>query len=94
MISLYCEAEVTLRTDHWDYITATYDADTKEMVLYVNGEYRGATNANDGCRNPIDEIGALFLGYGYTGRIDDVAIFNKVLSEDEVDVMYAADACL
>ncbi len=37
---------------------------------------------------------ALFLGYGYTGSIDDVIIFNKVLTEDEVDALNAMGACL
>jgi len=82
-------------TSTWYHIVGTYNGSTKEMKIYVNGSYvingtgtsTGATGAN-----------GLLIGEGYyqatlasttfDGVIDEVGIWSKVLTSDEVTTLY------
>lgn len=77
----------------WYHVVATCDYDSKSMRLYQNGvlmeSYASVTleviNPSNG--------GHLYIGKDFTGRIDDIAIFDKVLTEDEIMKLYESDAC-
>jgi hypothetical protein len=91
-VTLYCETEITARTGVWQHIVATYKVSTKEMTLYCDGVLRGSTTDNN-CQNPMEEIGDLFLAVGYTGKLDDVILFDKVLEASEVSTLIASSGC-
>jgi len=72
----------------WNYLTLTYDKDasgTEEMKLYINGaeattgDYSTAisTNAND-----------LTIGGFLNGEIDEVRVYNRALSTEEITAQY------
>lgn len=79
--------------NEWYHVVATCDFDSKTMSLYQNGklmETRTSTTLD--IINPI-QGGYLIIGKYFNGAIDDIAIFNKVLSQEEVLEMYSIESC-
>ena len=75
----------------WHHVVGTYDG--KEMALYVNNVLEGKTTS------PINlgESNTIRIGYWrdqnrqwyhYEGLIDEVIIYNRALSTDEVNTLY------
>ncbi|MBP6455898.1 MAG: LamG domain-containing protein [Chitinophagaceae bacterium] len=91
-----CQQEVITRTDIWHHLVATYNQNGIEMKIYRNGILQefSSGNANCGSGNPsYQDIGDLFLGKDYTGKIDDVIIFNKTLTQQEVNILFNLETC-
>ena len=74
--------------DTWIHFAATYDSNEKneQLVVYVNGERAGAsTRPGDiAVTGNAVEIGRWGGGSFFVGIIDEAAIFNVVLSEDDL----------
>ncbi len=74
--------------DTWTHFAATYNANEKneQLTVYVNGEKAG-TSTRPGktaaTLNPV-EIGRWGDGSYFVGIIDEAAIFNTVLTEDDI----------
>ncbi len=79
--------------NQWYHLVATCNFDTKTMTLYQNGKImeQKISITND-VANPIN-AGDLIIGKFFNGSIDDIAIFNKELSQDEVLELYTTEAC-
>jgi hypothetical protein len=78
--------------DHeWSHVAASYDG--KMMVLYINGKRVAETsNATYGPaithgEQPL-EIGSAPNGYQWIGKIDEVMIFCRALSDREIQRIY------
>ncbi len=74
--------------DTWIHFAATYDSNAKNehLVVYVNGERAGASTRPGDIAvtpNPV-ELGRWGGGSYFVGIIDEAAIFNTVLSEDDL----------
>ena len=73
-------------TEDWTHIAATYNI-KKEVKLYFNGEDAG-TGPKPGVVAPIDGsimVGARHPGQEFfTGIIDEVALYNRILDLDEI----------
>jgi hypothetical protein len=61
--------------------------------VYWNGQQVSKENTNIGCDYESKDIGALLLGKGFTGLLDDVIIYNRVLNAAEVKQLYRLDGC-
>ncbi len=80
----------TLEEDTWYHITGTYDG--TQLILYVDGESVGTTEASGGINVTPDPvcIGNLVNAAGasqnefWSGVIDEVRIWDRALGEDEV----------
>ena len=92
------EVAQILATGTWYHLVLTYDGTSHEMSAFVNGVKIGSTTGAGGSGSYTDgdvfSIGCLYLSVsgasGHTdGTIDDVAVFNKVLSGDEIKLLYA-----
>ncbi len=76
----------TVELGTWNHIAATIDANSGEMVLYVNGEAQGATTT---AASPFtsfhvgrrEATGSHYL----VGAIDNVRVYNRALSEVELN---------
>ena len=72
----------------WIHVTATYDGST--IRLYINGQLQGSKNANfqiNANDLPLS-IGSGHDGYrGMKGTVDDVRIYNRALSANEVTAL-------
>jgi subtilase family serine protease/subtilisin-like proprotein convertase family protein len=80
------DAQAPLIQNVWNHIVATFDGNT--MTIYINGQPQGSLSVSGGICQPSTP---LRLGYGYggdstyfTGRIDEVALYNHVLTHWEV----------
>jgi concanavalin A-like lectin/glucanase superfamily protein/uncharacterized protein DUF2341 len=81
--------ETTLSTDTWYHLAATYDG--KTVKVYVNGEIDdtevSSGSMSDGSNDV--QIGS-FTGTGnfFNGTIDEVRIYNRALSPQEIKDLY------
>ncbi len=87
-----------LSANQWNFAAATYDQTTGSMQLYLNGTLVGSkTHSTGGAVNtdPTQTvmIGANPNGYGYfDGRIDEVAVFDKAISQSQLQAIYNSTA--
>lgn len=91
-----CEEEVVTRTNVWSHVVATYKQSGVEMKIYRNGILQETSNGDANCISGTpgyQDIGDLFLGKKYSGKIDDVIIFNKTLSDAEVKTLFNSGTC-
>jgi len=74
----------------WNHVVLTYDAVTNARKIYLNGGEAKAsdTSASDFIGNTALNIGRWIRNGGdqyWTGRIDDLKIYNRALTLEEVD---------
>jgi concanavalin A-like lectin/glucanase superfamily protein len=73
----------------WAHLVGVYDAVAASLTLYVNGKW-AATTAFTGAWNATGRVQIGAGSYGaqpsafFSGEIDDVQIFNRIVSDDEV----------
>ena len=81
-------SETDVTTGEWIHVASTRDTTTGVAAVYINGVMEASmdhTNANPLTSNPIIAIGSNPLDNRYyTGLIDEVRLFNAVLTEVEI----------
>ncbi|MBI5881311.1 right-handed parallel beta-helix repeat-containing protein, partial [archaeon] len=89
-----CGVTSTILTKgNWYFVAATFDTNTNTLTCYVNGMAE-ATNTG-ATKNPTAGTLGLYLGAGsgasfpYNGSVDDVMIWGRVLSAQEINATYA-----
>ena len=81
--------------DRWYHLAGTYD--TERVTVFVNGIATGVLERTfvPGTLNSSLYIGASYYGSGlgahFTGRIDDVRIYDTALTEAEILAQYEAE---
>ena len=91
-----CQQEVNARTDTWNHLVVTFKQVGIEMNIYRNGILQDSSVGNAACNSGVpsyQDIGDLFIGKDYTGKIDDIVIFNKALSHLEINTLYHLEPC-
>jgi hypothetical protein len=88
-----CQEEVVALTDKWHHVVATKNGD--EYNIYFNGNLDESSSGNANCSNLhlAEDIGDMFIGSKYTGKIDDILIYNRELSESEVTALFELEPC-
>ena len=80
-------------TNEWTHITGVYRKGNS-ITAYINGQYISSTplpNENLYATNyTSSSIGSYWRSYGYfwNGKIDDVRIYNRALSDPEIQTLY------
>ena len=78
--------------NNWYFVTGVYDG--TKIALYVNGQPVDSQLATGNIRNNSDllSIGSDFgnTNRSFSGTIDEVAIWNRALSDSEIAQMYSA----
>jgi hypothetical protein len=92
LFHLNCTKEYIERTNKWHHLVATYNSDGIEMTLYRNGVLQDQT-LGDWEDNKSYDQGDLFIGKGYTGKIDDILIFDKSLNQTQIDSLFKMTPC-
>lgn len=86
---------MTPTVNTWHHIAGVYDSANSKLKIWVNGVKTEFTASGSGTdTNAPFDIGAVHLGAGDTANgfsnsnIDDVSIFNRALTDDEVLAQY------
>lgn len=80
----------------WQHYAITVNRTTGTALIYVDGVLRNSSSTS--VRTDFNVVGALNIGratnnLAYTsGRVDEVAVYNRVLSSDEVTQLYRRGA--
>lgn len=88
-----CQDEIDALTDKWHHVVATKNGD--EYKIYFNGNLDESASGSALCSNfqLAQDIGDLFIGKGYTGKIDDVLIYNRELTLAGVTELFELESC-
>jgi hypothetical protein len=82
--------------NEWTHVAITYDSSAAQLKYYVNGVLMGTVNS---MRQPNDtsqpiKIGAYYNnGAFFDGFIDEVRVYNKTLSSQEISDIYMNARC-
>jgi hypothetical protein len=75
-------------TNAWTHLAATYDANTGVQRIYINGqlqaEQRELSAAKDANTNPLRIGAASNGGENFQGLIDEVSIYQRILTPGEI----------
>ena len=79
----------------WSHVVATFDKDlvSTQLKIYINGVIKGngtRTAAMPTNSNPLLIGNRIALDRTFNGRMDDIRIFNRALSPDEIKASYDA----
>jgi hypothetical protein len=82
----------------WQHLAMTYDRTTGIMTLYRNGVI--VTNGNVGIWKPSTSFdlyfgiraAGVFAPIPYQGLLDEISLYNRVLSPSEIQAIYNADS--
>jgi hypothetical protein len=81
-------SDTDIVTGEWVHVAATRSAQNGQIGIYINGQHENTINhSNNGPLNALDTIaigGNVLDSRYYTGLIDEVRIYNHVLSLAEV----------
>lgn len=88
-----CQGELVALTNRWHHIVATKNGN--DYKIYFNGKLNDSASGNANCSNLqlAEDIGDMFIGSYYTGKIDDIIIYNRELSRKEVSQLFALAPC-
>jgi len=89
-VNRWSDACVPIGVDTWTHIVFTYEDATGEGKFYANGNYAG-THTRSSTLGTSDAplwIGKSYHGDGFYGIIDQVAIFDRALTAQEVQELY------
>lgn len=82
---------IGINSGEWVYLTAVYERGVN-LTTYVNNQLDGSTEISSNVYEPVNyplQVGyiANYPNY-YQGSIDDVMIYKKALSEDQIRAIY------
>ncbi|MEM1215956.1 MAG: LamG domain-containing protein [Bacteroidota bacterium] len=79
--------------ENWYHVVAVLDGDNYK--IYWNGSLEEEETGNANCSNfrAAEDIGQLFVGAMFTGKIDDVLLYDRVLTANEINELYELDTC-
>ena len=90
-------AKPMIPNNQWSHITVTYDGSSRPegVRIYINGKAVTHETATSGLKGSIKttvstKIGRRTNGSPYDGKVDDVAIFSRKLSDAEVAALAGA----
>ena len=97
---IVCYTPNNSMTTDWNYVCVSYEgtSDVAGMGLYLNGENQPISTVRDGLSASMLNSTNFEIGHrgiagspaSFNGLIDEVAVYNRDLSEDEVSQNFAA----
>jgi hypothetical protein len=94
-LGMGCQEFANAEAYHWKYLVALYDGGQNKLSLYIDGTLQGTVQEPVSCEEGVSEQNFTFftLGGGFDGLMDDVIIFNKALSDSEINSLYQMEGC-
>jgi hypothetical protein len=90
-ITSKCRFESESYSNKWKHIVFTYRNDCRR--IYINGVMQETLQSAGTCGRQSENVGDLYIGHFFTGRIDDVIILDKEISQDEVTQLFNFVPC-
>lgn len=84
-----CDDSIDFYTNNWYHLTAIKDNDTYK--IYYNGILQEIDVGSADC-GEAEDVGDLFIGF-ITGKVDDIMIHGRALSDNEVLEVYNLEPC-
>jgi hypothetical protein len=89
--------EITLTAGQWYHVVGVFDGTTKSQRLYVNGRQDSNKTYDVSLNNPASNIlfgngGWFGAAENFNGVLDDIKLYNKALTDDEVITVYQSSA--
>lgn len=78
----------TLTLDSWQHVVGTHDTSTGDSQIYINGSLDATASYTSGDRDSVSSVEMGDNGRSPKGEMDDMRIYNRVLSADEVNALY------
>jgi hypothetical protein len=82
----------------WQHVLVTFASSTlaADIHMYVNGVETGYQSPHDGAGGILNDtgFGGGSLGDGINGALDDVRVYNRILSDDEIKRLYKIGSTL
>jgi hypothetical protein len=90
----------SIAANNWNFVTAVYDATNSSASFYINGTL-SSEESYPFQPTSVSDLSSLFIGkQGYAcncnffhGSLDDIGIWNRALTPEEVQELYTLDAC-
>lgn len=87
----------SVSTGTWVHLAATFDSTTETVQLYYNGSPDGSLGVGSG-RSIHSDTSDLIIGAvsvpsikeNFSGRIDELAVYNRALTGSEIEAIYDA----
>ena len=89
-----CQDEMNNITGKWHHVAAVKEGD--ELRIYFNGILNDTASGVANCSTSThlaQDTGDLFLGLDYNGALDDILIYKRALSAQEISELYGLEAC-
>jgi len=89
-----CEGEIEARLNTWSHVVGVRDGNN--FKIYFNGILDQEKNTIVDCginTQPAQDIGDVFVGFGFTGKIDDIIVYDREISQSEVNELYQVGSC-
>ena len=89
------ESSSGVQTNRWQHLALTWESG-EELVLYIDGRRDSPTASSRATGGKVIDAKTLIIGAGpkgksWAGAIDDVRLYDRVLSEKEIESLMAAD---
>ena len=78
-------------TGTWKHLVAIYDTTIPSMKIYINGVLQDSSIQGANCGIIpvlVQDIGDLFIGKDYTGKIDDIFIYDRAITPNDIAILY------
>lgn|GEM_PF-1060219 len=99
--------ETLIEINSWHHITVSYDLSLQQISFFLDGIFINSSTGYDNLFNPVYGIpspgglctSALRFGhdtlgdYWYHGKLDDIRIYNRMLTPTEVSALYQEGQC-
>lgn len=81
-------SDTPVNNGNWHHIVATYDF---SLYFYIDGDLQLGMKDNPYIKTGLSILIGLYRGsqaYSYAGTIDEIRIYNRVLSAAEIEALY------
>ena len=78
-------------TGTWKHLVAIYDTTIPSMKIYINGVLQDSSVQGANCGTTpvaVQDIGDLFIGKDFTGKIDDIFIYDRAITPNDIAILY------
>lgn len=85
------DTSLKINQDQWYHLVGIFSSSSGEMKLYIDGVEKALTNIPVGSvltQTGQVSIGGMWGNRFFTGEIDDVRVYSRVLTEDEINLLY------